>query len=134
MKYIHYASAAFIVWFLTSCKDGNVETEQSTVVKTETEVKIDSLLSIMTLDEKVGQLNLMNGFWDITGPVPQDDKTQEKYNQLKQGFENLFLQPCYIDTETIEANGKSFQITEDVVKQNPEWRLSLQTHKWMGIL
>ena len=85
MKYIHYASAAFIVWFLTSCKDGNVETEQSTVVKTETEVKIDSLLSIMTLDEKVGQLNLMNGFWDITGPVPQDDKTQEKYNQLKQG-------------------------------------------------
>ena len=56
------------------------------------------------------------------------------YDQLKQGFQNLFLQPCYIDTESIESNGKSFQITEDVVKQNPEWRLSLQTHKWMGIL
>ena len=56
------------------------------------------------------------------------------YDQLKQGFSNLFLQPCYIDTDSIEENGKTFQITEDVVKKNPEWRLSLQTHKWMGIL
>ena len=56
------------------------------------------------------------------------------YDQLKQGFGNLFLQPCYIDTDSIEENGKSFQLTEEVVKRNPEWRLSLQTHKWMGIL
>jgi organic radical activating enzyme len=56
------------------------------------------------------------------------------YDELKQGFEHLFLQPCYIDTDTIAENGKSFQITEQIVKQNPEWRLSLQTHKWMGIL
>ena len=56
------------------------------------------------------------------------------YDQLKLGFRNLFLQPCYIDTDSIEENGKTFQITEDVVKKNPEWRLSLQTHKWMGIL
>lgn len=56
------------------------------------------------------------------------------YDQLKQGFGNLFLQPCYIDTDSIEENGKSFQMTEEVVKRNPEWRLSLQTHKWMGIL
>ena len=56
------------------------------------------------------------------------------YDHLKKGFDNLFIQPCYIDTDSIEENGKSFQITEDVVKKNPEWRLSLQTHKWMGIL
>ena len=56
------------------------------------------------------------------------------YDSLKHGFRNLFLQPCYIDTDSIEENGTTFQVTEDVVKQNPEWRLSLQTHKWMGIL
>ena len=56
------------------------------------------------------------------------------YDSLKNGFENLFLQPCYIDTDTIEENGTTFQLTEEIVKKNPEWRLSLQTHKWMGIL
>ena len=30
-------------------------------------------------------------------------------------------------------NGKNFSLTESVVKNNPKWRLSLQTHKWMGI-
>ena len=57
----------------------------------------------------------------------------EMYDDLKQGFDNLFLQPCYIESETVEWNGKNFSLTEDVVKANSEWRLSLQTHKWMQI-
>ncbi len=40
----------------------------------------------------------------------------------------------YDEAMSVEKNGRSFAITEDVVKNNPEWRLSLQTHKWMGIL
>tara|TARA_B100000963_G_scaffold3903_2_gene2996 strand:+ start:436 stop:1089 length:654 start_codon:yes stop_codon:yes gene_type:complete len=55
------------------------------------------------------------------------------YDSLSKGFTNLYLQPCYVDTETVEWNGKNFAQTEAVVKQNPRWRLSLQTHKWMGI-
>ena len=55
------------------------------------------------------------------------------YDDLKQGFDYLFLQPCYIETESVEWNGKNFSMTESVVKENPEWRLSLQTHKWMQI-
>ena len=55
------------------------------------------------------------------------------YDELKQGFDNLFLQPCYIESESVEWNGKNFSFTEDVVKANSEWRLSLQTHKWMQI-
>ena len=55
------------------------------------------------------------------------------YDDLKQGFDYLFLQPCYIETESVEWNGKNFAMTESVVKDNPEWRLSLQTHKWMQI-
>ena len=55
------------------------------------------------------------------------------YDELKQGFDYLYLQPCYIESESVEWNGKNFAMTESVVKNNPEWRLSLQTHKWMQI-
>jgi organic radical activating enzyme len=55
------------------------------------------------------------------------------YDSLKQGFEHHFVQPCYIETDSVEQNGKSFQTVEKLVKENPGWRLSLQTHKWMGV-
>ena len=32
------------------------------------EKRVDSIMNLMTLDEKIGQLNQYNGFWDITGP------------------------------------------------------------------
>ena len=56
------------------------------------------------------------------------------YDELTTGFDHLFLQPCYDEHESVEKNGRSFALTERVVKENPVWRLSLQTHKWMGIL
>jgi organic radical activating enzyme len=55
------------------------------------------------------------------------------YDELKSGFTHLYLQPCYIESMTVEENGKSFAIVENLVKDNPDWRLSLQTHKWMGV-
>lgn len=58
----------------------------------------------------------------------------EMYDELRNGFDHWFLQPCYDDQQSIEANGALFALTEQVVKDHPEWRLSLQTHKWMGIL
>lgn len=48
--------------------------------------KVDSVLSLMTLQEKIGQLNQYNGFWDITGPVPKDDDSQLKYANIKKGY------------------------------------------------
>ena len=56
------------------------------------------------------------------------------YDDLKEGFNHLYLQPCYIDNCSVEENGKNFQLVEKIVKESPGWRLSLQTHKWMGIL
>jgi len=56
------------------------------------------------------------------------------YDELKRGFNHLYIQPCYVEGESIEENGKSFQIVERLVKDSPGWRLSLQTHKWMGVL
>ena len=56
------------------------------------------------------------------------------YDELKKGFTHLYIQPCYVEDESVQANGKSFQIVERLVKDSPGWRLSLQTHKWMGVL
>ena len=50
----------------------------------------------------------------------------EMYDDLKQGFSHLFIQPCYIDSDSVEENGKSFQVVEKLVKESPGWRLSLQ--------
>ena len=55
------------------------------------------------------------------------------YDDLKQGFTHHFIQPCYIEAESIEQNGANFALVENLVKENPGWRLSLQTHKWMGV-
>ena len=56
------------------------------------------------------------------------------YDNLKSGFDHHFIQPCYIEGDSVEQNGLSFRKVEQVVKRNPGWRLSLQTHKWMGVL
>ncbi len=56
------------------------------------------------------------------------------YDELKNGFNHLYLQPCYDETKDVIWNGISFRQTVEVVKENPEWNLSLQTHKWMGVL
>ena len=55
------------------------------------------------------------------------------YDEIKQGFEHHFLQPCFMENETVEQNGKNFAKVEQIVKSSPGWRLSLQTHKWMGV-
>ncbi|MER3317670.1 MAG: beta-glucosidase BglX [Allomuricauda sp.] len=60
---------------------------QSTTI----EQKVDSLLSLMTLEEKVGQMNQYNGFWDVTGPVPEEGNAAIKYEHLKKGWVGSML-------------------------------------------
>jgi beta-glucosidase len=45
--------------------------------------KVDSVLKLMTLDEKVGQMNQYNGDWAATGPITKDGEKQE---QIKKGM------------------------------------------------
>ena len=47
--------------------------------------KVEKLLSKMTLEEKIGQLNLYNGSWEFTGPVPEDSSAQEKAQNIRAG-------------------------------------------------
>ena len=55
------------------------------------ESRVDSLIKLMTIDEKIGQMNQYNGFWDITGPVPQDGDAKTKYEHLRQGLVGSML-------------------------------------------
>jgi len=53
--------------------------------------KVSDLLSKMTLKEKIGQMNQYNGFWDITGPVPEGGDSKIKYNHLANGWVGSML-------------------------------------------
>src|SRR5664279_1268199 len=45
--------------------------------------KVDSVLKLMTLDEKIGQMNQYNGDWAATGPITPDG---DKQNQIRKGM------------------------------------------------
>ncbi|MFZ1372158.1 MAG: beta-glucosidase BglX [Ferruginibacter sp.] len=50
--------------------------------------KVDSVLKLMTLDEKIGQMNQYNGDWAATGPITKDG---DKQNQIRQGMVGSML-------------------------------------------
>ncbi len=50
-----------------------------------TEKKIDKLLSKMTLEEKIGQMNQYTSFFDVTGPAPKDGDNKGKYEHIRNG-------------------------------------------------
>ena len=45
--------------------------------------RVDSVLRLMTLDEKIGQMNQYNGDWEATGPITKDG---DKQNQIRKGM------------------------------------------------
>ena len=68
--------------FLLSC-GGNISDKVSTLsIPDKYEQRVDSVLKLMTLDEKIGQLNQYTGNWQATGPVVEDPT---KIEQIKAG-------------------------------------------------
>ncbi|QEE49919.1 beta-glucosidase BglX [Flavobacterium alkalisoli] len=53
--------------------------------------KVDSVLNLMTLEEKIGQMNQYNGFWNVTGPAPKDGDAAIKYEHIKKGWVGSML-------------------------------------------
>ena len=53
--------------------------------------KVDSILKLMTLEEKVGQMNQYNGFWEVTGPSPEGGSAELKYEHLRKGWVGSML-------------------------------------------
>jgi beta-glucosidase len=56
-----------------------------------TEERIDLLMKQMTLEEKVGQMNQYNGFWEVTGPAPKGGNAELKYKHLREGWVGSML-------------------------------------------
>jgi beta-glucosidase len=55
------------------------------------EERIDLLMKQMTLEEKVGQMNQYNGFWEVTGPAPKEGNEALKYEHLRKGWVGSML-------------------------------------------
>lgn len=55
------------------------------------EERIDLLMKQMTLEEKVGQMNQYNGFWEVTGPAPKGGDAELKYEHLRKGWVGSML-------------------------------------------
>ena len=51
----------------------------------------------MTLDEKIGQMNQYNGFWDVTGPAPKNGDAKLKYDDLRKGLVGAVLNVKGVD-------------------------------------
>lgn len=68
------------VTFLYLFSSMNIVAQNSTI-----ETKVDSLLEMMTLEEKVGQMNQYSGFWEVTGPSPKQGDAARKYEDLRNG-------------------------------------------------
>jgi len=67
-------------WFLTSALVFGMHAshaQRKTIAQ-----KVDSVLRLMTLDEKIGQMNQYNGDWEATGPITRDG---DKQDQIRRG-------------------------------------------------
>ena len=72
----------FLAGFLFSCTElfsnGNGADDLISL-----DQKVETLLSKMTLEEKIGQMNQYNGFWDCTGPAPKGGHAEKKYDDFR---------------------------------------------------
>ncbi|WP_417940054.1 beta-glucosidase BglX [Flavobacterium sp. RS13.1] len=82
-----------IIGVLTLFTAGNMNAQKKPYLdKNKTiEQRIELLLPLMTLEEKVGQMNQYNGFWDVTGPAPKGGNAELKYEHLRKGWVGSML-------------------------------------------
>jgi beta-glucosidase len=96
-NYSHYILIAAVLLIITSSngQDTNLSVSNTQVTKNGNQDSIDKkvaeLLAKMTLEEKIGQMNQYNGFWDVTGPTPEGGDAAKKYDHLKKGWVGSML-------------------------------------------
>ncbi|AOW19395.1 beta-glucosidase BglX [Urechidicola croceus] len=76
-----------VLTFFISCKNTSAQKENLS----EIDQKVADLLAKMTLEEKVGQMNQYNGFWNVTGPAPEGGNAEKKYEDLRKGYVGSML-------------------------------------------
>lgn len=62
--------------------------------QTSVEHRVDSVLNLMTLEEKIGQMNQYSGFWEATGPITEEG---DKLDQVRNGQLGSMLNITGID-------------------------------------
>ena len=82
---------SFAVLVLWSCSAPKPIAHSNPKIMSRLDTQVDSILRLMTLEEKIGQLNQYNGFWDLTGPSPRDGQAALKYEHLKKGWVGSML-------------------------------------------
>ncbi len=80
--------ALVLLFAISTSTLGQVKTDQAGKIKMDK--FISSLMAKMTLDEKIGQLNLPNIGFDVTGPVISQDVDKKIKNGLVGGVFNTF--------------------------------------------
>lgn len=91
MKFRNLSYILFISLFaILSCTSTKTVGDHASS-KNGVERKVDSVLKLMTLEEKIGQMNQYNGFWDVTGPSPKEGQAALKYANLKKGLVGAML-------------------------------------------
>ncbi|WP_304037359.1 glycoside hydrolase family 3 protein, partial [Mesonia mobilis] len=74
---------------LNACKVSS-QSKKTTQPEKNIEQKVDSVLALMTLEEKIGQMIQYNGSWDVTGPAT-GTTNEKKLQRLKKGLVGSML-------------------------------------------
>jgi beta-glucosidase len=81
----------FGIFFIIAFANLNAQNKPHLDKTKPTEERIDLLMKQMTLEEKVGQMNQYNGFWEVTGPAPKGGNAELKYQHLRNGWVGSML-------------------------------------------
>lgn len=74
--------------------------QKTATIRKSADQRVDSVLKLMTLEEKVGQMNQYNGDWSATGPITKDG---DKQNQVRKGLLGSMLNVTGVDhTRTLQ--------------------------------
>ncbi|MBO3115166.1 beta-glucosidase BglX [Winogradskyella sp. DF17] len=76
---------------VSSCMDPKEDISNISIEHESISHKVDSLMSLMTLEEKVGQMNMYSDFWEATGPLPTEATSKYKFDHLKKGMVGAML-------------------------------------------
>lgn len=89
-KFQQIVLAAAIILFVLGCSSSKTGMKAKQNILP-IDQRVDSVLNLMTLEEKIGQMNQYNGFWEVTGPAPQNGQAAKKYEHLKKGLVGSML-------------------------------------------
>lgn len=98
IKKIFFQSLVFLI--AISCSNNQKIKQKTNQFIDSAEKKSDSVLALMTLEEKIGQIVQYNGSCDLTGP-PSKMSDKEKVDRLKNGLVDSMLNVVSVDATRI---------------------------------